>query len=126
MARTACGVIVQSTAFPPQKVIDTLGAGDTFNAAVLFYLNKRKIEFMQKYKDTISSNNANQTKNDILDSDVKQHNFNIENLEYIRMKFIDKTILQNAIEFACYVAGTKVGLKGYDGLDKCSSYIYKK
>ncbi|XP_076011898.1 ketohexokinase isoform X2 [Genypterus blacodes] len=32
------GVIVHSDAFPPEKLLDTLGAGDTFNAAVIFTL----------------------------------------------------------------------------------------
>ncbi|XP_020289500.1 ketohexokinase-like [Pseudomyrmex gracilis] len=127
MARTTSGAIVKSAAFPPQKVIDTLGAGDTFNAAVLFFLNKKKLQFMQKCKqETTCSNNANRTKNDIFDGNAKRnvkHNFNIESLEYIQTKFIDKTILQNAIEYACYVAGTKVGLRGYDDLDKCSGDI---
>ncbi|XP_062863866.1 ketohexokinase isoform X3 [Trichomycterus rosablanca] len=34
------GVIVHSDAFPPEKLVDTLGAGDTFNAAVIYNLSK--------------------------------------------------------------------------------------
>lgn len=93
MACTRNGNVVQSPAFPPQKVTDTLGAGDTFNAAVLYYLNKSKAEFISKYSD-------------------------IESLKYARVEFIDKTVLQEAITFACRVAGAKVGLRGYDGLDQ--------
>lgn len=33
------GVIVHSDAFPPQTLVDTLGAGDTFNAAVIYMLS---------------------------------------------------------------------------------------
>lgn len=33
------GVLVHSDAFPPQSLVDTLGAGDTFNAAVIYTLS---------------------------------------------------------------------------------------
>ncbi|XP_056134881.1 ketohexokinase isoform X4 [Lampris incognitus] len=33
------GVAVHSDAFPPEALVDTLGAGDTFNAAVIFTLS---------------------------------------------------------------------------------------
>lgn len=33
------GVVVHSDAFPPQSLVDTLGAGDTFNAAVIYTLS---------------------------------------------------------------------------------------
>ena len=36
------GRIVHSPAFPPMRVVDTLGAGDTFNAGVLHALNKER------------------------------------------------------------------------------------
>uniref|UniRef100_A0A8C4RUU1 Ketohexokinase n=1 Tax=Erpetoichthys calabaricus TaxID=27687 RepID=A0A8C4RUU1_ERPCA len=34
--------IVHSDAFPPEKIVDTLGAGDTFNASVIFALSNGK------------------------------------------------------------------------------------
>lgn len=39
-ASSTKGTIVRSPAYPPSKVIDTLGAGDTFNAATIFALHK--------------------------------------------------------------------------------------
>ncbi|KAG7226646.1 hypothetical protein INR49_001816 [Caranx melampygus] len=33
------GVVVHSDAFPPESLVDTLGAGDTFNAAVIYTLS---------------------------------------------------------------------------------------
>ncbi|XP_023810906.1 ketohexokinase isoform X1 [Oryzias latipes] len=36
------GVHVHSDAFPPEKLVDTLGAGDTFNAGVIFMLSNGK------------------------------------------------------------------------------------
>lgn len=33
------GPIVHSNAFPPETLVDTLGAGDTFNAAVIYTLS---------------------------------------------------------------------------------------
>ncbi|XP_043119718.1 ketohexokinase isoform X2 [Puntigrus tetrazona] len=33
------GVIIHSDAFPPEKLVDTLGAGDTFNASVIHSLS---------------------------------------------------------------------------------------
>ncbi len=38
-ARLADGTIVQSPCFPPDKLVDTLGAGDTFVAGTLHKLN---------------------------------------------------------------------------------------
>uniref|UniRef100_A0A8B9GN85 Ketohexokinase n=1 Tax=Astyanax mexicanus TaxID=7994 RepID=A0A8B9GN85_ASTMX len=34
------GVLVHSDAFPPEKLVDTLGAGDTFNASVIYTLSR--------------------------------------------------------------------------------------
>ncbi|XP_066532078.1 ketohexokinase isoform X1 [Hoplias malabaricus] len=34
------GVVVHSDAFPPEKLVDTLGAGDTFNASVILTLSR--------------------------------------------------------------------------------------
>lgn len=34
------GQLLHSDAFPPPRVVDTLGAGDTFNASVIFSLSK--------------------------------------------------------------------------------------
>ncbi|KAM6086124.1 ketohexokinase isoform 3-T3 [Theristicus caerulescens] len=36
------GELVHSDAFPPETLVDTLGAGDTFNAAVIFALSEGK------------------------------------------------------------------------------------
>ncbi|NXG81076.1 KHK Ketohexokinase, partial [Baryphthengus martii] len=36
------GELVHSDAFPPETLVDTLGAGDTFNAAVIFMLSAGK------------------------------------------------------------------------------------
>lgn len=127
MARTPSGAIVQSPAFPPKKVIDTLGAGDTFNAAAMYYLNKNKIEFMHKYKkEAACANNTNLMK-DISNDDtiVKrdiQENLNLKSLGY-GSKFITDTILQKTIKFACCIAGAKVGLRGFDNLDVISRDI---
>ncbi|KAM3876712.1 ketohexokinase [Diretmus argenteus] len=33
------GVVIHSDAFPPEALVDTLGAGDTFNAAIIFTLS---------------------------------------------------------------------------------------
>lgn len=33
------GLVVHSDAFPPESLVDTLGAGDTFNAAVIYTLS---------------------------------------------------------------------------------------
>ncbi|XP_046813252.1 ketohexokinase-like [Vespa crabro] len=108
MACISDGVTVQSPAFPPQKIIDSLGAGDTFNAGVIHYLNKVKIS--AKNKDKGSSNSP------VKKSQSKKHD--IENSKFNQTEFIDQNILQAAITFACHVAGTKIGMKGYDGLDK--------
>ncbi|XP_018400712.1 PREDICTED: ketohexokinase-like [Cyphomyrmex costatus] len=128
IARTPCGSIVQSPAFPPLKVIDTLGAGDTFNAAALYYLNKSKVEFMHKYKEEATCMNDNQTKDDsdnnttLVKRDIKE-NLSTKSSVYDRVKFINETLLQQTIRFACRIAGAKVGLRGYDCLDVISNDI---
>lgn len=44
------GRLLHSDAFPPPRVVDTLGAGDTFNASVIFslsqgeYLSRRRAQ----------------------------------------------------------------------------------
>uniref|UniRef100_A0A8C1HZI3 Ketohexokinase n=1 Tax=Cyprinus carpio carpio TaxID=630221 RepID=A0A8C1HZI3_CYPCA len=39
------GVIIHSDAFPPEKLVDTLGAGDTFNASVIYSLSNGSFLF---------------------------------------------------------------------------------
>lgn len=118
MARTPDGVIVQSPAFPPPKIVDSLGAGDTFNAAILYYLNKSKFNFVKgSLNDIRNSSKDDGLPEEMVKRDIKQ-NYNIESSEYSRTEFIDQKVLQAAVTFACRVAGSKVGMKGYDGLDK--------
>lgn len=76
MGLTSDGTIVQSKAFPPSKIVDTLGAGDTFVASTIYFLN------------------AGYT-------------------------------LEQSIKYGCQVAGGKVGLKGYDGLEQLIGKIKK-
>ncbi|XP_046471158.1 ketohexokinase isoform X1 [Neodiprion pinetum] len=126
MARTPDGRIVQSPAFPPHKIIDSLGAGDTFTAAILFYLNRVKLQ--PPLSNRNDSDLARNTKGAEAQSDpntelqlneVKRkitQNYNIESLEVSLTEFIDCTVLQNAVTFACKVAGAKIGLTGYEGL----------
>uniref|UniRef100_A0A8C8DX95 Ketohexokinase n=1 Tax=Oryzias sinensis TaxID=183150 RepID=A0A8C8DX95_9TELE len=66
------GVHVHSDAFPPKQLVDTLGAGDTFNAGVIFMLSNGKC-------------------------------------------------LQEALTFACKIAGKKCGFHGYDGISEKTS-----
>ncbi|XP_026855647.2 ketohexokinase isoform X3 [Electrophorus electricus] len=39
------GVLVHSDAFPPERLVDTLGAGDTFNASVIYTLSRGNFVF---------------------------------------------------------------------------------
>ena len=69
MARAHDGTDVQSPGFSPHKVVDTLGAGDTFCATTIFGLSRGMP-------------------------------------------------LQDCIFLGCQIAGAKVGMDGYAGLDK--------
>lgn len=40
------GTVVHSDAFPPEKLVDTLGAGDTFNASVIYTLSNGEEHFV--------------------------------------------------------------------------------
>jgi len=104
-------------------VIDTLGAGDTFNAAVLYYLNKSK--FIPKYKEIVNDEAKNESSENIVFREDIRQDSKIKSVKY-NPDFIDQRILQKAIKFACYIAGAKVGLRGYDGLDKISNDILQK
>ncbi|KAL0110430.1 hypothetical protein PUN28_013805 [Cardiocondyla obscurior] len=123
IARTSCGVIVQSPAFPPKKVIDTLGAGDTFNAAIIYYLNKSKVEFMHKYNRTACTSDTSQTTDTSAVKQSVEKNFNRENFKSNQLNFITEAVLQKTVKFACCVAGAKVGLRGFDNLDVVSKEI---
>ncbi|XP_048506350.1 ketohexokinase-like isoform X2 [Athalia rosae] len=130
MARTPDGTIVQSPAFPPAKTIDSLGAGDTFAAAILHYLNKIKfssnksVQPMKTLSEKLLHNEDPETKSNEVKREIKQ-NHNIESLEQSHTEFIDSVVLQSAVTFACRVAGAKLGLKGYDGLDKIFKELQK-
>ena len=39
------GSLVHSDAFPPAALVDTLGAGDTFNAAVIYTLSNGECSY---------------------------------------------------------------------------------
>jgi sugar/nucleoside kinase (ribokinase family) len=74
MARGHDKTVVQSPAFCPHKVVDTLGAGDTFCGATIFGLSRGRS-------------------------------------------------LQECIVLACQLAGAKVGMDGFAGLDKVYNHI---
>ncbi|PSN48255.1 hypothetical protein C0J52_03053 [Blattella germanica] len=75
MAQGHDGTVVQSLAFSPHKVVDTLGAGDTFCGATVYGLSTGKP-------------------------------------------------LQDCIVLGCQIAGAKVGMDGFTGLDKVYSNLY--
>ncbi|XP_015175481.1 PREDICTED: ketohexokinase-like [Polistes dominula] len=95
-ARTSDGILVKSSAFPPEVIVDSLGAGDTFNAAVIDYLNNIKMDAESEEYNSLNNPTT-----------ISEHSLN---------KFNDPNILHAAIIFGCHIAGAKIGMKGYDGL----------
>ncbi|XP_015126329.1 ketohexokinase [Diachasma alloeum] len=110
MARTRDGTIVQSPAFPPTKIVDTLGAGDTFVAATIHYLNNIKLRSEKRENKSDICDQVNQS-----DGGVTR-NQNIESLQCSKTAFIDQSALQSAITFGCQTAGIKIGFSGYEDL----------
>lgn len=123
MARAPDDTIVQSPAFPPPQIVDSLGAGDTFTAAILHYLNGVKLSTQSNNTNLISQLsgihlNPNESSRIEENNDIERkkitHNRNIESLEYSKTEFINQIVLQAAVTFACRTAGAKIGFRGYD------------
>lgn len=110
MARTRDGTIVQSPAYSPSQVTDTLGAGDTFNASIIYKLNKAKLSWISDEKESSTASEKS-----IGDNDSTENVIN---------PYVNENVLQSAITFACRVAGAKVGLKAYEGLDEAVKHIH--
>lgn len=111
MAHLPDGSTVQSPAFPPEKIIDSLGAGDTFNAGILHYLNKAKLSAINKSMGEILYEQTESSCQIWKNNNIKASKFN-------QTKFLNQNVLQAALIFACYTAGAKIGIKGYDGLER--------
>lgn len=89
------GELVHSDAFPPETLVDTLGAGDTFNAAVIFALSAggHSPAWARHGHGTAWHSPARLT---------GAHS--------------PGRSLQDALTFGCQVAGKKCGIQGYDGI----------
>lgn len=118
MAKTPDGIIVQSPAFSPIKIVDSLGAGDTFIASVIHYLNYIKLLSINNNIKNKSKSNEVKVTTDFIDYQNITHNKDIESSEYSKTAFINQSVLQLAITFGCQIAGKKIGHRGYDDL-KC-------
>lgn len=89
------GQLLHSDAFPPPRVVDTLGAGDTFNASVIFSLSQGE-SLSRRHKA-----GAGPCPDGLADSDLS---------------LPPGKSMQEALRFGCQVAGKKCGLQGYDGI----------
>lgn len=92
MARIFDSSIVETKAFPPNKIVDTCGAGDTFNAGVISRLYKAKL--------------------------THQNNLRAESENCKDTNFMTEQVLLEAITFGCKLAGAKIGIPGYEGLEE--------
>lgn len=85
------GLLLHSDAFPPETLVDTLGAGDTFNAGVLYTLSNGEAAGPVPLVLTRSG------------SDL--------------LTFLSAGgSVQDALVFGCRIAGRKCGFHGYDGI----------
>lgn len=90
------GQLLHSDAFPPPRVVDTLGAGDTFNASVIFSLSKG--EFLRVGWGRVGPVPVLNTGSTLL------------------LVSSPGNSMQEALRFGCQVAGKKCGLQGFDGI----------
>lgn len=91
------GVVIHSDAFPPEKLVDTLGAGDTFNASVMYSLS--------------NGMNASLKHKHLLDFCKL-----CKSVQAGLVLFSAGHSLQDALTFGCQIAGKKCGVHGYDGI----------
>lgn len=90
------GQLLHSDAFPPPRVVDTLGAGDTFNASVIFSLSKGESLSTGSGQGWVClSRNARLT---------------------LSLVPSPGNSVQEALRFGCQVAGRKCGLQGFEGI----------
>ncbi|KAF7987195.1 hypothetical protein HCN44_010863 [Aphidius gifuensis] len=115
MTKTPDGII-QSPAFSPFKIVDSLGAGDTFIAAVIHYLNYIKSMSINNDMKNESKSKEIKVTTDVIDCQKITHNKDIESSEYSKTAFINQSVLQSAITFGCQIAGKKISHRGYDDL----------
>ncbi|XP_077384616.1 ketohexokinase isoform X2 [Festucalex cinctus] len=94
-ALDADGTLLHSDAFPPQHLVDTLGAGDTFNAAVVHKLANGDARTHARMHAHTSESNA-------IDDRGRRRRSGCR--------------LQEALTFGCRVAGAKCGFHGYDAI----------
>ncbi|KAI4791611.1 hypothetical protein KUCAC02_033906 [Chaenocephalus aceratus] len=93
------GVVLHSDAFPPETLVDTLGAGDTFNSAVIYTLSNGDIKL---------SNWRHYT------GDITLTNRRHDTVQ-LGQSFRD------ALTFGCRVRRRKCGFHGYDGIAEMSA-----
>lgn len=92
------GTLVHADAFPPERLVDTLGAGDTFNAAVIFAL----------------SGGGHGPSGSALPGTAPH--LPAAPHGSVSVSPFPGQSLRDALTFGCRIAGKKCGIHGYDGI----------
>ena len=93
------GTLVHADAFPPERLVDTLGAGDTFNAAVIFAL----------------SGGGHGPGGSVRPGPAPQL-LTAPPPVSVTPPLPPGQSLRDALTFGCRIAGKKCGIHGYDGI----------
>uniref|UniRef100_A0A8C5J0K3 Ketohexokinase n=1 Tax=Junco hyemalis TaxID=40217 RepID=A0A8C5J0K3_JUNHY len=113
------GQLVHSDAFPPETLVDTLGAGDTFNAAVIFALAEgghRRGMAAAGPRLSLARPRFSLARPQHSHGSVWHCHGSVWHGRSSSLAPSAGRSLKDALTFGCRIAGRKCGIQGFDGI----------